>query len=148
LLLCQMIFAKFRFVLLLGNIIPLSEFFNPSAGIYQFLFSCKERMALGTNFYVDVLFGRTGHKFFSASATNRSFLVIGMDSLFHDFHLPFLLVQIYVLCEYSIILFDLQGYFKFFCVFSFLVRPPLKAAKALQIGRSQSYYAHFVSRYS
>ena len=56
---------------------------NTSSGIYQFLFPGEEGMAFRTNFYADIVFCGTGRDFVSAHTFYDSFLVFGMDSVFH-----------------------------------------------------------------
>lgn len=63
------------------------EFFlesvNASAGVNQFLLTCKERMAFGTDFNADVVFCGAGRDFVAAYAFDDSFFVFRMYSVFH-----------------------------------------------------------------
>jgi len=63
------------------------ETIDAAAGINQFLFARKERVALGANFHSDFLFGGTGFKALAASASDSGDCIIGMDALFHFLHL-------------------------------------------------------------
>ena len=61
-----------------------SELVNTSAGIYEFLLTGKERMALRADVYTNVAaLGGTGNERFSASADNLGFLIAGMDCFLH-----------------------------------------------------------------
>ena len=74
---------------LFAHVTTLVELVNTSAGIYQLLLAGKERMALGANINtqlaVSVSLYRACSEGLTASAANLYFLVIGMDSSFHDF---------------------------------------------------------------
>ena len=61
----------------------LLETINTAAAVNQLLSASEERMALGADFYSDVLLGGTSLYNFAASAGDGSGLVVGMDSLFH-----------------------------------------------------------------
>lgn len=58
-------------------------------------------MALGTNFYMDLLLGGTGNKCVAAVAGNGCLIISGMDSFFHLYHL-------------SIVMDIIFGYISFF----------------------------------
>ena len=69
------------------------ELVNSSAGIYKLLLSGEEGMTLGANFNTNLtvciaLCGAYSNSF-AASATDRYFLVIGMNSCFHFMNTPF-----------------------------------------------------------
>ena len=74
---------------LFAHVTTLVELVYASAGIYQLLLAGKERMALGANIHaklaIGITLGRTSGEGLTASAANLYFLVIGMDSSFHDF---------------------------------------------------------------
>ena len=61
----------------------LVEAADTTAGIDDLLLASEERMALGTNFNTDILLGRTCLNHITAGASNRSLLIIGMDSFLH-----------------------------------------------------------------
>ena len=63
----------------------LLESVNTSAGINKLLLTGEERMALGANFYLDILLCGTCLYNVTASAGDGSLLVYGMDTLFHDY---------------------------------------------------------------
>ena len=73
------------FVLL--QIETLVEPINTSTGVNQLLLAGIEGVALGADFNSDVALGRTGSKSVTASATNSSLFVIGMDTFLHFVHL-------------------------------------------------------------
>ena len=75
------------FLLFLVEAVFSVELINTSAGVYQFLLASVERMAFGANLNGDVLLGRAGVINSTASAANRSLLVIRMNSLFHNSNL-------------------------------------------------------------
>ena len=77
-------FGLFLFSRLLQT---LFELINAAAGIDKLLFAGEERMALGTNFNTHITLGRSGLDNLAASAGDRTFLVFGMESFFHDVHL-------------------------------------------------------------
>ena len=60
---------------------------NTSACLSSLLLSCVERMAFGTDFYVDILLCGSCYKCVSAVAGYSCLIVIRMDSFSHDFHL-------------------------------------------------------------
>ena len=63
------------------------EFVNTSAGVNEFLFTGKERVALGTNFNSDVLLRGKNLDDITAVAGNGGLFAYGMDAFLHDFHL-------------------------------------------------------------
>lgn len=75
------------YVVLFVQAVFLIELINTSASLCSLLLSGVERMAFGTDFYMDILFCRTGYKSVSTVASYCCLLVIWMDSCFHDFHL-------------------------------------------------------------
>ena len=81
--------SVFLFIFLLVQIISLLKSVNPSAGINQFLFASKERMALGADFNLDLALGRTGFKSITASTLYYASIVIRMNSFSHSIHLVF-----------------------------------------------------------
>jgi len=73
------------------------ESFNPACRINQFLFACKKRMAFGTNFNPDILFGGADLDLISAGAFDGRFMIFWMDIAFHCYFNP--LNKIYVFME-------------------------------------------------
>ena len=75
--------------LLLGfDIIALLESVNTSAGIYELLFTSKERMAAGADIYTKVFLSGACFDSCTASTLYNGGLIVGMDSLLHNtFHL-------------------------------------------------------------
>ena len=69
------------------NAVLLVELIDTSVSSCRFLLSCVERMAFGTNFYVDILFCRTCYECVTAVTCNCCLIIIWMDSFSHDFHL-------------------------------------------------------------
>ena len=65
----------------------LVETVNTSTGVNQLLLAGIERVALGADFNSDVLLGGASSKDVTASATNCSLFVIGMDTFLHVVHL-------------------------------------------------------------
>ena len=61
----------------------LLESVNTSAGINELLLTGEERVALGANFYLDILLCGTGLDDVSAVAGNGSLLILGMDTFLH-----------------------------------------------------------------
>ena len=76
--------ARFFVTSLSGFFQTLFELINTPAGINEFLFAGKERMALGADFNRHITFGGTGLHRFAASALDRGFFILGMNSSFHD----------------------------------------------------------------
>ena len=75
-----------RSLCLLESVLVL-ELLDTSAALRELLLSCKERMAGGANVCSDLGLGGPGHECIAACASNFTFLVLRMDSLFHAFHL-------------------------------------------------------------
>ena len=71
----------------LFNAVFLVEFINTSTSLSSFLLSCVEWMALGADFYVDVLLCRSCYKCVSTVTSYSSLIIIWMDTFAHDFHL-------------------------------------------------------------
>ena len=61
----------------------LVELRNASAGIHQLLLTREEGVTLRADFHLDILLGRTCLNHITAGASNRSLLIIGMDSFLH-----------------------------------------------------------------
>ena len=68
---------------LLTEAVTLFEHINASARINQLLFAGKERMALGTNFHVNILFRRRRLDHIAAGTGDGGLLVLRMQILFH-----------------------------------------------------------------
>ena len=71
----------------------LVETVNTSTGVNQLLLAGIERVALGANFNLDVLFGGAGLNNLAARASDCSLFVLRMDTFLHCFHL-FLIVVV------------------------------------------------------
>ena len=75
------------------------EAVNTSAGINELLLTGKERVALGADFYRDILLGGSGLIYSATSTTNGSRLVIRMDSFLHlrftSFRISLTVIEIY-----------------------------------------------------
>jgi hypothetical protein len=56
---------------------------NSTGRIHEFLFAREKRMALGTNFHADVLFGRSHLDGVAAGALDGRLLIFGMYVSFH-----------------------------------------------------------------
>jgi len=65
----------------------LVETVNTSTGVNQLLLAGIERVALGAEFNLDVLLGRASGKDVTASTTNGSLFVVGVDTFLHIVHL-------------------------------------------------------------
>jgi hypothetical protein len=63
----------------------LHELIHSSFRIDEFLFSGKKRMALGTDFHVDGLLGRTSLNRITASAHYSRHFIFGMPFVFHKY---------------------------------------------------------------
>ena len=61
----------------------LVELVNTAACIDQLLLSRKERVTLGADFNLDILFGRTSLDDLAACTSDSGLLVVWMDSFFH-----------------------------------------------------------------
>ena len=73
--------------ILFVEIVALLEAVNTSAGIDELLLAREKRMALGANINTKILLGRGSLDNLAASTTDRCFLILGMDALFHSCHL-------------------------------------------------------------
>ena len=75
------------------------EAVNTSAGINELLLTGKERVALGADFYRDILLGGSGLIYSTTSTANGSRLVIRMDSFLHlrftSFRISLTVIEIY-----------------------------------------------------
>ena len=65
----------------------LVEAINTSTGVNQLLLAGIERVALGADFNLNVLLGRTSGKDIAASAADGSLFVLGMETFLHFVHL-------------------------------------------------------------
>ena len=72
---------------LLAEVVALLESVNTSACINKLLLSGKEGMALGADFYSDVLLCGTCGYFISAGTSDNGSLICGMNSFLHLCHL-------------------------------------------------------------
>ena len=72
---------------LLIEIVLSVERFNTSAGLCSFLLACVERMALGANFYVNVLLCGTYCKRISAVTGHCCLIILRMNCFLHTSHL-------------------------------------------------------------
>ena len=61
----------------------LVELGHTSAGIDQLLLASEEGVTLRADFHLDITLGRTCLNHITAGASNRSLLIIGMDSFLH-----------------------------------------------------------------
>ena len=74
-------------MLLGSNPIFTIELINTSAGCGGLLLAGVERMALGTNFHMDILFRGARYEFIATVAGHLGLMVSWMDSFSHDLHL-------------------------------------------------------------
>jgi hypothetical protein len=66
-----------------------AEPFHPTCGIHELLLASKKRMAIRTDFYVDVsLVSRAGGKAVAARALHADFIVSGMNGCLHGLLTP------------------------------------------------------------
>ena len=73
---------------LLACLKSLLELVNTSAGVNKLLLTGEEGMTLGADFYSDLAtLGGLGCYCFAACATNYTFFIIRMYSVFHCFYL-------------------------------------------------------------
>ena len=72
---------------LLVEVETLFETVNTAGRVYELLFACKERMALGTDFDRDVFFCRCCFDYVTTVTFDCCGFVIRMDSFSHCFHL-------------------------------------------------------------
>ena len=63
------------------------ETVDTSTGVNKLLLAGVERVTLGANFNLDVLFGRTSLNNCTTRASDSSLFVLGMDTFLHEFHL-------------------------------------------------------------
>ena len=61
----------------------LIELIYTASCLSSLLLTGIKRMALGTDFHVDLLLGGTGNKGVAAVAGHRCLIIFGMDSFFH-----------------------------------------------------------------
>jgi hypothetical protein len=61
------------------------ESFYTASGIHNLLFAGKERVAGRANLRRYLGFGGTSQEGVAAQTLDRNFIILGMDSLFHDF---------------------------------------------------------------
>ena len=71
--------------LLIVHAILLIELINTSACLSSLLLAGVERMAFGTDFYVDILLCRTCNESISTVACYSCLIIVRMDSFSHDF---------------------------------------------------------------
>ena len=98
------------------------ETVDTSTGVNELLLAGVERVTLGANFNLDVLFGRTSLNNCTTRASDSSLFVLGMDTFLHEFHLshqisvkrqtalPLVQTPRYITTEKN----RLQGFFYFF----------------------------------
>ena len=72
------------FIVLL-NAVLLIELIDTSVGSCALLLSCVERVALGTDFYVNVFLGRTCYESIAAVTGYGCLMICGMYSFLHFF---------------------------------------------------------------
>jgi len=65
--------------------VSLLESLNTTRSIHKFLFTGKERVAGRTNLRRYLRLGGTRQEGIAAQTLNRNFIILGMDSFFHDF---------------------------------------------------------------
>ena len=70
-----------------ASVETLVEALDASAGIDQLLLAGEEGVALGADFNTEIRDGRTGLDGVAAGAPDNGGLIIGMNFLFHFFHL-------------------------------------------------------------
>lgn len=63
------------------------ETVDTSTGVNKLLLAGVERVTLGANFNLDVLFCRTSLNNCTTRASDSSLFVLGMDTFLHEFHL-------------------------------------------------------------
>lgn len=74
-------------ILLVSQPISPLEAVNASASVNQLLLAGKERMALGAQFYLQLLLDRASFKGLPTSAGDDCFTIVGMDLFLHVYHL-------------------------------------------------------------
>lgn len=67
--------------------ILLIELLNCTTSLGCLLLTGKERMALGTDFYVDFRLGGSRYKLVTAVAGNLCLIILRLNFFLHDFHL-------------------------------------------------------------
>lgn len=77
----------YRMLVFFTKPISLTEPFNASAGVNQFLLSGKEWVTLGAYFNPNLLFGGAGCKSFPARTPDHCFTILWMNVRLHLFHL-------------------------------------------------------------
>ena len=75
--------AEALILLFLFNAVLLIELIDTSVGSCALLLSCVERVALGTDFYVNVFLGRTCYESIAAVTGYGCLIICGMDSFLH-----------------------------------------------------------------
>ncbi len=75
--------ALFKQGLLLHLCKTLLELVNASAGIYEFLLTCIERMALGADFNVHITLYGVSLNACTTSTSDGSYFVLGMNTVLH-----------------------------------------------------------------
>jgi len=65
--------------------VSLLESFNTTCSVNQLLFTGKERMAGGANLRSYFRFGGAGLEGIATQTLDRNFIILRMDSLFHNF---------------------------------------------------------------
>ncbi len=107
-------------LLIVHAILPV-KLIDTSARLGSLLLSGIERMALRTDFNVDILLGRTGNEGISAVACHSCLLIIWMDSCFHDFTSLYYIkieVSIFLFCAVSSLdSFIIVAYVNYICKF-------------------------------
>lgn len=81
-------------VLLRFDAVLTIELVDTSSGGRSLLLSGVERMALGADLHVDLFLRRAGHELVAAVADHLCLVILGMDSVFHLFHLVILIWMI------------------------------------------------------
>jgi hypothetical protein len=82
---------EIKLLLLIGLFaILLPKSFDPSCRIQKLLFPCKERMAAGTDFHMDLFFSTLRLERGSASTFDHRIIDFGVNILFHLLSLRFL----------------------------------------------------------
>jgi hypothetical protein len=65
--------------------VSLLESLNTTRSIHKLLFTGKERVAGRTNLRRYLRLGGAGQEGIAAQTLNRNFIILGMDSFFHNF---------------------------------------------------------------
>ncbi len=77
-------------VLLCFDAVLTIELINAASCGSGFLLASVERMALGADFYVDLLLSGSGYELVAAVADHLGLIILRMNSVFHFFHLVIL----------------------------------------------------------